>query len=201
MILGFINVKILFVVKKKFPQPKKRRFYINEHIFANQVRLIDQNDDLIGDVSKSEALKISQEAELDLVLLGPNQVPPVAKIMDFGKFLYEQSRKDKKNKAKSKDTEVKEIRLSFNLSEHDRDVKLKHAQKFVSEGHRIKLQLRLKGRENIYAEKAIDILHDFAEKLNSDFEQSPQKQGKVFNVLLKARNNKDNLSKDENQNT
>lgn len=199
MIINYLTVNIICVVKKKFPQSKKRRFYINEQIYAQQIRLIDQNDNLVGDISKNEALRLASEAELDLVLLGPNQIPPVAKIIDFGKFLYEQNRKEKKNKAKSKDMETKEIRLSFNLSDHDRDIKLKNAQKFISEGHRIKLQLRLKGRENIFSEKALGILKEFADMLSCEFEQYPQKQGKSFSVLLKVKaNNK--LSEDENKN-
>jgi len=123
---------------------------------------------------------------MDLVLVGPQATPPVAKILDYGKFKYEQDRKERKNKAK-KTQEIKEIRLSYNTDEHDLDVKFNQAKRFISEGHKIKLRLKLVGREMAFKEKAIDELDKFRQMLGLDYEQPIQRQGKQLSVLLKEK--------------
>ena len=130
------------------------------------------------------ALSRAAERELDLVLVGPQADPPVAKIIDYGKFKYEQDRKDRKNKAK-KTQEIKEIRLSYNTGENDKEVKLTQAKRFLSEGHKIKLRLKLVGREMAFKDKAIEQLDQFRDLLGLEYEQPIQRQGKQMSVLLK----------------
>lgn len=122
--------------------------------------------------------------ELDLVLVAPQANPPVAKIIDYGKYKYEQDRKNRKNKAK-KTQEIKEIRLSYNTDEHDFNVKLNQAKRFQTEGHKIKLRLKLVGREMAFRDKAFDQLNKFKDALGTDYEQSPVFQGRQLTVLLK----------------
>lgn len=119
-------------------------------------------------------------------MVAPQAKPPVAKILDYGKFKYEQNRKDKKNKTK-KATEIKEIRLSYNTDQHDKEVKLKQAQKFLEEGHRIKLRLKLVGREIAFKDKGIEQLDMFKDLLGLEYDQPIQRQGKQFTVLLKEK--------------
>lgn len=126
---------------------------------------------------------------MDLVLVSPNANPPVAKILDYGKFKYEQARKDRKNRAK-KTQDIKEIRLSYNTDVHDLEVKLKQAKRFLGEGHRLKLRLKLVGREMAFKEKGIEQLDHFRDLLDMEYEQPIQRLGKQFTVLLKEKKSK-----------
>lgn len=130
------------------------------------------------------AMRMAEEREMDLVLVGPQANPPVGKILDYGKFRYEQERKDRKNKAK-KAQEIKEIRISYNTGDGDWETKIKQALRFKSEGHRLKLRLKLVGRENAFRDKAIAELDRFRDELKMEYEQPIQTQGKQMNVLLK----------------
>lgn len=128
----------------------------------------------------------AEAVELDLVLVGPNANPPVAKILDYGKYKYEQDRKTRKNKAK-KTQEVKEIRLSYNTGAGDLEVKFNKARQFIKEGHRLKLRLKLVGREMAFKDKAVEQLDMFRDQLGMDYEQPVQRQGKQLSVLLKEK--------------
>ena len=173
--------------KRVYSQKKKKRFIINEAIRGDILRLIDENGVMVGNVSRSEALDKATSLGLDLVLIASDQQPPIVKILDLGKFTYEQERKERKNRAKSKETEIKEVRLSFNLSEHDRSLKLNRTKEFISEGHKVKIHLRLKGRENAYAAKAFEMINHFTASGELEFEQIPQKQGSVITALLRKK--------------
>lgn len=148
--------------------------------------MIDESGTPIGEIDTASALSRAEEKELDLVLVGPQANPPVAKILDYGKFKYEQDRKERKNKAK-KTQEIKEIRLSYNTDEHDLEVKFKQAQRFLSEGHKLKLRLKLVGREMAFKEKAVEQLDRFKDMLGLEYEQPIQRQGKQMSVLLKEK--------------
>jgi translation initiation factor IF-3 len=150
------------------------------------VFLIDQNGEPAGEIDLATALAKAAEAELDLVLVGPQATPPVAKILDYGKYKYELDRKSRKNKAK-KTQEVKEIRLSYNTDAHDLEVKFKQAKRFLSEGHKIKLRLKLVGREMAFKERAVEQLDNFRDMLGLEYEQPVQRQGKQMSVLLKEK--------------
>lgn len=134
----------------------------------------------------AEARAIAEEAEMDIVLVSPQANPPVARILDYGKFKYEQERKDRKNKAK-KTQEVKEIRISYNTGAGDLQMKLNQAKRFLAEGHRLKLRLRLVGREMAFKEKAVEQLDKLRDLLGMEYEQPIQRQGKQMSVLLKEK--------------
>jgi translation initiation factor IF-3 len=162
---------------------------INRHIRAPFVYLIDENGTPAGKVETREALLRAEGLEMDLVLVSPQAVPPVAKILDYGKFKYEQNRKERKNKAK-KTQDIKEIRISYNTDVHDREVKLKQAERFIKEGHRIKLRLKLVGREMAFKDKGMEQLDHFRDLLNMEYDQPIQRMGKQFTVLLREKKEK-----------
>jgi translation initiation factor IF-3 len=144
-----------------------------------QVRLVGDNIE-VGVYSTQEALKMAQEQALDLVEISPNADPPVCKIIDYNKFLYEKKRKEKEMKAKSKASEVKEIRFTPNTDDHDFDFKAKHAEKFLKEGNKVKAYVQFKGRAIQFKERGELLLLKFAERLNESgvLEGMPKMEGK-----------------------
>ena len=138
---------------------------INEQIRDREVRLIGEDGEQLGIMSAREALKIAQEAELDLVKIAPAAKPPVCKIIDYGKFRYEQSRKEKEAKKKQKTVEIKEVRLSPNIDTNDLNTKVNNARKFISKGNKVKITLRFRGREMAHVQQSKHILDDVAQML------------------------------------
>ena len=117
-------------------------------------------------MSTKQALEKADEAELDLVMISPNAVPPVCKIMDLGKFIYEQSKKEKEAKKNQKVINIKEIRVSLTIEEHDIEIKAKNARKFLEDGDKVKITVRFRGREMELAHRGVKILENFTEKLS-----------------------------------
>jgi translation initiation factor IF-3 len=144
-----------------------------------QVRLVGDNIE-VGVYPIQEALKMAQEQQLDLVEISPNADPPVCKIIDYNKFLYEKKKKEKEMKAKSKASEVKEIRFTPNTDDHDFDFKAKHAEKFLKEGNKVKAYVQFKGRAIQFKERGELLLLKFAERLNDSgvLEGMPKMEGK-----------------------
>jgi len=144
-----------------------------------QVRLVGDNVE-VGVYSTQEALKMAQEQQLDLVEISPTADPPVCKIIDYNKFLYEKKKKEKEQKAKSKTSEVKEIRFTPNTDDHDFDFKAKHAEKFLKEGNKVKAYVQFKGRAIQFKERGELLLLKFAERLNDAgvLEGMPKMEGK-----------------------
>lgn len=138
---------------------------INEQIRDKEVRLIGENGEMIGIMSSKEALNMAKEAELDLIKISPNAVPPVCKIADYGKYRYEQARKEKESKKKQKIVEIKEVRLSPNIEANDLNTKISAAKKFLEKGDKVKITLRFRGREMAHMTQSKHILDDFAEAL------------------------------------
>lgn len=138
---------------------------INEQIRDKEVRLIGEDGEQLGVMSAKEALKLAKEAELDLVKIAPTAVPPVCKIIDYGKYRYELARKEKEAKKKQKVIEIKEVRLSPNIEENDLNTKINAARKFLQKGDKVKVTLRFRGREMSHMAASKHILDDFAEKL------------------------------------
>lgn len=158
---------------------------INEKITTDQVRIVGDNiEQGIYDVRK--ALKIAKELELDLVEISPKAEPPVCKIMDYRKFLYEQKKKAKEIKANQIKTDVKEIRFGPNTDEHDVNFKLKHAEKFFAEGHKVRAYVFFKGRSIVFKERGELLLLKFAESLQevAKLEQLPKMEGKKMIIVL-----------------
>ena len=139
---------------------------MNEQIRDKEVRLIGENGEQLGIMSSKEAQKLAREAELDLVKIAPMAKPPVCKIIDYGKYRYEQARKEKEAKKKQKVIEIKEVRLSPNIEENDLNTKVSAARKFIQKGNKVKITLRFRGREMSHMNNSRHILEDFAEKLS-----------------------------------
>lgn len=140
-------------------------FIINEKIRDKEIRLVGENGEQLGVMPVKEALALAKEADLDLVKIAPNAKPPVCKIVDYGKFRYEQMRKEKDAKKKQKITDVKEIRLSPNIDENDLNTKANQARKFLSKGDKVKVSLRFRGREMAHVNVGKQILDDFFLKM------------------------------------
>ena len=159
---------------------------INEEIRDKEVRVIGEQGQQLGIMSAREALALAQEAELDLVKIAPTAQPPVCRIVDYGKFKYEQLRKEKEAKKKQKVTEVKEIRLSPNIDTNDLNTKINAARKFLTKGDRVKVTLRFRGREMAHMNSSKHILDDFAESLSdvSVVEKAPKVEGRSMTMFL-----------------
>ena len=144
-----------------------------------QIRLVVDNVE-VGVYPTQEALKMAQEQQLDLVEISPTADPPVCKIIDYNKFLYEKKKKEKEQKAKSKTSEVKEIRFTPNTDDHDFDFKAKHAEKFLKEGNKVKAYVQFKGRAIQFKERGELLLLKFAERLGDSgvLEGMPKMEGK-----------------------
>jgi len=150
------------------------------------VRLIDENGAQVGIVSIRDALSMAEERGLDLVEVAPNAVPPVCRILDYGKFRYEQSKKEREARKNQKQVEVKQIRLEPKTNEHDLEVKAKQARRFLLEGDKVKFNLRFRGREIFHQEIGLEMLERMAEELRdiSIVEQRPTMEGRVLTLLL-----------------
>ena len=159
---------------------------INEQIRDREIRLIGEDGEQLGIMSAREAMKIAQEAELDLVNIAPAAKPPVCKIIDYGKYKYEQARKEKEAKKKQKTVEVKEVRLSPNIDTNDLNTKINNAKKFISKGNKVKVTLRFRGREMAHVQQSKHILDDFAETLAdvAVVEKPAKMEGRAMSMVL-----------------
>ena len=158
---------------------------INQYIVADPVRLVGDNVEQ-GIVELDVALKAAKEQELDLVEVSPKAKPPVCKVLDYRKFLYEQKKKAKELKATQVKTDIKEIRFGPNTDEHDVNFKLKHATKFIEEGHKVRAYVFFRGRSIVFKERGELLLLQFAEKLQevAKLEQMPKMEGKKMIIVL-----------------
>ena len=159
---------------------------INEQIRDREIRLIGSNGEQLGIMSAREAMKLAEEAELDLVKIAPNAKPPVCKIIDYGKYRYELARKEKEAKKKQKTVEVKEIRLSPNIDTNDLNTKVNAAKKFLSKGNKVKITLRFRGREMAHIAQSKHILDDFAKEVEdmAVVEKAPTQEGRSISMVL-----------------
>jgi translation initiation factor IF-3 len=145
-----------------------KRYRINEWIKAPQVKLIDPDEGFVGIVDTAEALRKAKEKNLDLIEVGPTDNPPVAKILDYGKFKYEQEKKQQKMTGRTKRVEIKGIRLTLKMAEHDLETKKKQSQKFLKDGHKIRLEMLLRGREAIHTKRASDLMREFIAQMQNE---------------------------------
>ena len=159
---------------------------INEQIRDKEVRLIGADGEQLGIVSSKEAQRLADEAGLDLVKIAPTAKPPVCKIIDYGKYRYEQVRKEKEAKKKQKTIELKEIRLSPNIDTNDLNTKINSAKKFIEKGNKVKVTLRFRGREMAHMNQSKYILDDFAEALAdvAVVEKAPKVEGRSIGMVL-----------------
>lgn len=160
---------------------------MNERIRSKEVRLIDEKGTNHGVVPTSKALAMAEEAELDLVLISPNQAPPVAKILDYGKYKYELAKKAKEAKKKQKTVEVKEVKVRYKIDTHDYEVRIKSVRKFIAQGNKVKIVVMLRGREMQHSNLAFDLANRFLADLADDpvqLEKKPQLEGRNVTLYL-----------------
>ena len=160
--------------------------FINEQIRDKEVRVVGEGGEQLGIMSSRDAQKLADEAGLDLVKIAPTAKPPVCKIVDYGKFKYEQTRKEKEARKKQKVIEIKEIRLSPNIDTNDLNTKMNAARKFLSKGDKVKITLRFRGREMAHMNSSKHILDDFAEALSdiASIEKAPKVEGRSMTMFL-----------------
>jgi translation initiation factor IF-3 len=151
-----------------------------------EVRLIGADGENVGIVQIDEALRMAQEAELDLVEVAPNSEPPVCRIMDFGKFIYERAKKEREAKKAQTKIEIKEIRLRPKTNEHHRDLKVRDARRWLADGMKVKVRIRFRGREFDYPEIALQDLKEVAQDLSdiATVEQPPALEGRTMLMVL-----------------
>ena len=159
---------------------------INEEINDREVRLIGDQGEQLGIMSAAEALRIAEEKELDLVKIAPGSNPPVCKIMDYGKYRFEQTKKEKEAKKNQRIVEVKEIRMSPGIDTNDFNTKLKNAQKFLSDGDRVKVSVRFRGREMAHTDIGATLLKDFAAQCAeiANMDKAPKLEGRNMSIFL-----------------
>ena len=168
----------MFCIKQELP--------INGQIRAKEVQLIGDNGEKIGIISLNEALEKAEEKNLDLVLVAPNTNPPVCKIMNYGKYKFEQAKREKEAKKKQKVFELKEIRVTPNIEEHDFGFKSKNARKFLEDGAKVKITVRFRGREVNNVKLGEAVINKFIEELNdiASPEKKPLLEGRNMFVIL-----------------
>lgn len=173
----------MFYIKQELP--------INGQIKAKEVQLISDNGEKLGMLPIARALEIAEEKKLDLVLVSPNAQVPVCKIINYGKYKFEQAKKEKEAKKKQKIQETKELRITPNIEEHDFGFKAKNAKKFIEDGNKVKITVRFRGRELNNVKMGENILNDFAKELEdvAVVEKAPKLEGKnMFIILAKKAN-------------
>ncbi|SEQ83910.1 bacterial translation initiation factor 3 (bIF-3) [Piscibacillus halophilus] len=159
---------------------------VNEGIRAKEVRLIDSNGEQLGIKSRQEALEIADRANLDLVLVAPNAKPPVCRIMDYGKYRFEQQKKEKEQRKKQKVINIKEVRLTPAIEEHDFNTKLRNAHKFLKKGDKVKVSVRFRGRAITHKELGQQVLERFADQCSelANLETKPKMEGRNMFMML-----------------
>lgn len=159
---------------------------INEQIRDKEVRVVGEEGEQLGVMSSRDAMKLAEDAGLDLVKIAPTAKPPVCKIVDYGKFRYEQIRKEKEAKKKQRTIDVKEIRLSPNIDTNDLNTKMNAARKFLSKGDKVKVTLRFRGREMAHMHSSRHILEEFGEQLSdiAVIEKAPKVEGRSMTMFL-----------------
>lgn len=158
---------------------------MNERIRSKEVRLIDQNGENKGVVATSKALQMAYDVDLDLVLINPNQEPPVAKILNYGKYKYELEKRAKEAKKKQHTVDVKEIKIRYKIDTHDYQVRIKSIEKFIAQGNKVKIVVMLRGREMQHSNLAFDLANKFLQDMENMpvvIEKKPQLEGR--NVTL-----------------
>ena len=164
----------------------KQDLLINDQIRFREVQVIDENGEKLGRMNINQALDLATEKNLDLVLVSQNSDNPVCKIMNYGKHKFEQAKREKESKKKQKTVELKEIRVTPNIEEHDFNFKAKNAKKFLSDGNKVKITVRFRGRELNYVKLGEEVLNQFIEALSevSTLEKRPLLEGKNMFIIL-----------------
>jgi translation initiation factor IF-3 len=175
-------------ISRKQVKVKTIQYRTNEQIRSPEVRVIDEEGKNLGVMDTSAAVQLARERELDLVEVSPKANPPITKILDYGRFLYQKDKEARRQKAKAKKVEIKGIRLSLRISPHDRDFRLNQAKDFLEAGDKVKVEILLKGRERQYVNMAREVANQFIETLNNlvptKIEQPLSFQGRRLSVTV-----------------
>jgi translation initiation factor IF-3 len=153
------------------PKTVEKEFRINEKILVTELMVIDDEGKSLGLLSKEAAIAAAQERGLDLVEVSPKAVPPIAKFLDYGSYRYQQAKAQRKAKAKAKTVEIKTVKISNRISQHDRDVRIDRSLKFLGDGDKVKIELQLRGREHQHADLAKETLQKVVESIKEQFEK------------------------------
>ena len=162
---------------------------INEEIRDREVRVVDQNGEQLGVMSSRDALALAEERQLDLVKIAPQARPPVCKLMDYGKYRFEQSKKEREFRKNQKVITVKEVRPSATIEDHDVDVKFKNAVKFLKEGNKVKVTIRFRGRQITHSDIGRQVMNEFAERIKAygTVDKAPQIEGRNMSMFISPR--------------
>jgi translation initiation factor IF-3 len=177
----------LYIARPPFNiTPTREGPRVNDDIAVLRVRLVDERGNMVGIVLRNEALALASDAGLDLVEVAPNADPPVCKILDFGKFKYEEQKKKNEARKKQKIIEVKEIKLRPSIDDHDYDVKMRSMVKFIEEGDKVKVTMRFRGRELAHQELGMDVLVRVKDDLDeiAKVEQMPRMEGRQMTMVV-----------------
>jgi len=184
---------------KRFKHQQEKRYRTNQRIFAPQLRVLDSLGQQIGVLSKDEAFRLAQEQELDLVEIAPMAKPPVAKLIDFKKFLYQENKKKREEKRKAKVSETKEIRLGPFMSEHDLQVMIRRGREFLEDGDKLRLVVKFRGRQITHPEFGHEIVKKVIGSLEdvSKVDREPHFEGKQLVTLLSVEKGKKHVENEE----
>jgi len=165
---------------------------INEEIVDSELRIISETGEQLGIMSAEDALKIAEERGLDLVKISPTANPPVCKIMDYGKYRFDQAKREKESRRNQHVTEVKEIRMSPSIGDNDFNTKLRAGQKFLKDGNRLKVSVRFRGREMAHTELGMELLQKFVQACSeiASADKPPKMEGRFMNVFLSPKSAK-----------
>jgi len=179
----------LRISRKRFkPKPQKTIYITNDQIRVPELRVIADDGEHLGVMPTARAMQMAKEQELDLVIIQPKAEPPIAKIVDFGRYKYEQDKEQQKQKQKQKNVEVKGVRLSLRIGQHDMDVRKEYAKRFLDKGDKVKVEIILRGRERRHGALAREVIAKFVEQLNADMpvkmEQPVTLQGNQLTTIV-----------------
>lgn len=163
--------------------------HINQEIRAKQLRVIGPEGDQLGVMSLSEALKIAEEAGVDLIEISPNADPPVAKVVDWGKYQYQKMKEQQKNKKKSKTVDLKQMRMGLKIGANDLEIKLRKIREFLQEGHKVKIFIFFRGREIAHQDLGYEMINRIITQLEQDaiLEQKPQMAGRNLSIVVRSK--------------
>lgn len=175
---------------------RKNELLINDEIMDKEIRVIDADGSMLGVMMLKDAQDLSASKDLDLVKIVPNAVPPVCKVMDYKKYMFEKSKKDKEIKKIQKNVSFKEVRVSAKIEEHDFNFKVKSAYKFLQDGHNVKVSIKFRGREMRYTLTGKEVMKKFADAVMDvgSVDKQPKLEGRSMIMILNPKNNKENKS-------
>jgi len=175
--------------RKKYSTKNTQRVRANHEIRVPKVFLIDEDGEKLGEMETRKALSLAQERGYDLVEISPSAKPPICKLLDYGKYKYDLSQKERQKRKQQQEIDIKEIRMSLKTGEHDLEVKREKARKFLKAGRQVKVTLRFRGREIVHSELGKEILSKFFDKLTdvAELEKPAIKAGKVLFIIIKPK--------------